>query len=372
MRNPWFIGSATRKGAMKGLDTVPSYDFSWNRDRHIQQYRRHPSEIALYFPWEPYTPGIGETFGKLEFYNSEELDRAKERASRTDTKRYLTEILDSILDGRRSTEDRVRAILSFVYDALYYNPIRLPIEPDTSQAIMDPVQLLELHDARCGQGVAVTLALMETAGIEARSAPVNHHVVAEVKWDGQWHLADALVFGGNQPHRDGEWLSLKGITLDPYFVDRFPMRCFLYEPEELKREDGYWIQGYVFGPWGSLPYYSYYVWGRKDFPPTQPVSLPVQRLGEDTVRLSWGRSFKHGCSQVRYRVEVGASPDSYDVKVEETDDLHLDLTGLSQRTMYFWRIRAIDVSRTDEVWAPWSCSNFCVFPPETYGWFGVI
>lgn len=232
------------------------YDFTWDRHRHIQRYcRTLGPERDLYFVQDPYTPApVNPEATRASFYPPQRGVEVRERLAGTDRRAYLVDILDHLGCSSMSAREQVAAVCGFVNQALYYNPTQVPREAEVGEGVKDPVELIELHDGRCGQGVIVTLALLAEAGIEARRVQVHHHITAEAQYDGAWHLADALMFGAEQPTRDGEVLSLAALQAEPYLADAFPLRCFVYNPEELLSADGYRLLGYVFGEWGSLPY----------------------------------------------------------------------------------------------------------------------
>src|SRR5262249_40997968 len=144
-----------------------------------------------------------------------------------------------------------------------------------------PIALIEGHDLRCGAAVLVLRSLFAAAGIESRTAELSHHVVAEAFYDGGWHIADALFFGTNQPARNGRVLSVEELKADKYLADGFPQDGFLYDTESMLSEDGFQLLGYVFGPWGSYGYYSWYLGAEDDHPPTIPTILPAVREGSN-------------------------------------------------------------------------------------------
>jgi hypothetical protein len=352
------------------------YDLHFDRAEHLARYRRRYREVrSLYLPEETWTPPIRNMHGPAMSYLPGKEAELIRRAARTDRKAYLTELAHLITDTPSATTseaaddaERVKRITGFIQHALYYNPIQ-----ETKTA--DPVAILESHDARCGQGVIVTLALLEALGIPHREVPLNHHVVAEAHYDDGWHIADALFFGADGPQRDGRVLSVDELKADPYFADAWPQQCFAYNPELLQSEDGFWVEGYVFGVWGSEPYYSYYLYEPKEHPPTLPVALPAQRAGKDRVRLNWSKSIKLGGGPVEYDVRVFRDracreqvfnkltrATSFNFKVEEPN------------WMYFVEVRAVDDHRSlnPDTWYPAARSNFVLAPEDQYGWYGVL
>ncbi|MFH1568940.1 MAG: transglutaminase domain-containing protein, partial [Gemmatimonadota bacterium] len=261
-----------------------------------------------------------------------------------------------------------KRIAAHVQHTLYYNPVQVP-------GTADPVAVLESHDARCGQGVTVTLALLAALGIPARRVDLCHHTVAEATYDGGEHVVDALFFGGSQPHRDGRVLSVAELQADPYFADAWPQACFAYDEELVTSDDGYWVLGYVFGVWGSEPYYSYYLGAPKDLPPTRPHWLPARREGPGRVRLHWSEALKAGSERVEYEVRVGGDRAGREVLLRTvTRERSLSFAVPEPERMYFVEVRAVDGHRVlnPETWYPPARGNFALVPEGQYGWYGVL
>ncbi|MEW6754088.1 MAG: transglutaminase domain-containing protein [Candidatus Latescibacterota bacterium] len=346
-------------------------DLRFDRQAHLARYRRgYAAGRSLYLPHAACTPPIRNLCGPATDYPPGREAELVRRAARTDSRAYLLHRAETVTLGADSDAERVRRITGHLQRALYYNPIQVP-------ASSDPVVVLESHDARCSQGVEVTLALLQVLGIPCRAMPLFHHTVAEAYYDGGYHLADALFFGAEQPHREGRVLSVEELQADPYFADAFPQACFAYDPELLQSEDGYWVLGYVFGVWGSEPYWSYYlgVGAPKDHPPTLPLALPAQRLGDRAVRLHWAPSLKVGGGRVEYRVQVFADRQrTRPVLSTTTAATSLEWEVEEPNWMYFVEVQAMDDHRQKmpATWYPAARSNFVLVPREQYGWYGVL
>lgn len=352
------------------------HNFRWNKHDHIRRSARSfGRDRSLYFDQLPWTPPVANMEGRVSYYDPRRIAKVRRRLKGVDKKRYLRDIAERICRPDMSAKQRVEAVCGFVPRAIYYNPIEQPQEDHTGDMLTDPVELLELHDGRCGQGVCVTLALLGAADVECRRREVFHHVTCEARYDGAWHLADALMFGEDQPERDGEVLSVAELQREPYFADAFPLHCFAYTPDELLSEDGYRLLGYSFGDWGSLAYYSWYMGGDEEYPPMMSVFLPPERLGGEKVRLRWAPSGKRGGGSVRYRVAVYLDRD----RTQRIFFRTLKATSLvwnvpQPNRMYFVGVTAIDdhLLKNPDTWYPEAAGNFVLAPEGQYGWYGVL
>lgn len=352
------------------------YNHRWNKHNHIRLSARSlGQERSLYFDMLPWTPPITNMEGFVEYYDPKRIGQARKRLKDTERKRYLRDIVGGILKGSRNDKESVARICGFVSDAVYYNPIQQPVEPNTGELIDDPMVLLELHDGRCGQGVMITLALLEAAGIECRQRDVFHHVTCEAKYDGKWRLADALMFGAAQPEKDGEVVNVAMLRRDPYFADAFPLRHFAYSPEELLSVDGYRLLGYTFGDWGSLAYYSWYMGGDEDYPPMMPIVLPPVRQRNGGVRLRWAPSAKRNGGRIAYRIRVYEDRErTRSIFSKETLATEYEWRAPEMNRMYFVGVTATDdhVKKNPHTWYPEAVGNFVLVPESQYGWYGVF
>ena len=366
LRGHWIVLQSVPADGESGF---LGYDLNFDRTSHLADYRRtYPRARSVYLSEEPHTPPIVNMQGSATPYLPGREAELKRRVDRTDSDAYLRELAGDVTAGAEEDADRVRRVTGFVQRSLYYNPVQVT-------GLQDPVAILEAHDARCGQGVTVTLALLEALGIPCRRTDLFHHTVAEARYNGTWHIADALFFGADQPAREGCVLSVEDLKADPYFADRYPQDCFSYDPEQLTSEDGFWIEGYVFGCWGSEPYYSYYLGCPKEHPPTLPAAIPAQRAGRDAVRLNWSRSIKLGGGQVEYAVRVFRDRACREQVFEAvTQETSVEFAVEEPNRMYFVEVRAMDDHRKvqPETWYPAARSNFVLVPEEQYGWYGVL
>lgn len=344
-------------------------DVNFDRAAHVAGYRRSYSRHrSLFLPHPEHSPALAAMHGAVADYPPGREAELVRRAARTDRAAYLGHLVESLTHGVDRTAERVQRLAGHLQQTLYYNPIQMP-------ATGDPIAVLEAHDARCGQAATVTLALLEAAGIPARRRELFHHTVAEATYDGAEHIVDALFFGARQPQRDGRVLSVDELLADPYCADAYPQQCFAYDPELVTSEDGFWVLGYVFGIWGSEPYYSYYLGAPKDQPPTVPHALPTQRDGDTAVRLNWSRSLKAGGGAVEYEVRVlGERTGGEPLLCATTAETCLCWQVPQPERMYFVEIRAQDSHRrlNADTWYPAARTNFALVPADRYGWYGLL
>jgi hypothetical protein len=172
-------------------------------------------------------------------------------------------------------------------------------------------------------------------------------------------------------------LSADELKADPYFADAYAQDCFHYPPEYLMSQSGWQVLGYVFGIWGSEPFYSYYLGAKKDMPPTTATLLPVQRLGGSRVRINWTRSLKQNepDAPIDYHISVFSDVTCRDkVFAATTRDTAIEWDVPQMNTMYYILAQAKDahVEKNAKTWYPNSCWNFVLVPPEQYGWYGVM
>lgn len=345
------------------------HDLNFDRAAHIGRYRRgYPAPRSLYIPQVPWTPPIANMHGPATEHLPGIEAVLNRRASKTDRQTYLRELALALTAGAAGDAERVQRIAGFLGRSLFYNPVQETVTDD-------PVAILESHNARCGQAGIVTRALLDALGISNREMPICHHTVTEAHYDGSWHIVDPLFFGDNQPHRDGRVLSVEELQHEPYFADAFPQPNLVFDPELLCSDDGFWVQGYVFGIWGSEPYYSYYLGAGKEHPPTLPMVLPVQRIAGDRVSLNWSRSLKMGGGPVEYDVRVYRDRACTDLTFQQsTDETSVPWQVERGNWMYFIEVRALDEQRAKNphTWYPAARGNFVLAPEDQYGWYGVL
>lgn len=119
-------------------------------------------------------------------------------------------MLGSILTDAMSPEQEAAAIWQFVVDWRYHY-----IPADEIGEEHDPVKLINVYGyGFCSDSAYAIAALSEAAGLTARVAFLDGHVVAEVQFDGSWHMFDAdheVIYRA----ADGHILSVDELAADP-------------------------------------------------------------------------------------------------------------------------------------------------------------
>lgn len=252
--------------------------------------------------------------GTFPFIN---LEQARLKAQRLGGQDLLNQIVQQLLINCSSQEEAVRSIITFVQKAIYRDPISQPINPDGS--LPDSAVTLLCSRGRCGHVSRLIVDLCSGAGIEARITQLPNHVIAEVKVDDRWVVADGDFFkhGIIPVNRQGKMLSLSEINENPYQLDRFPPTGLLSRPvsDSSKGVFGYPVTGYVdaLEPPERGFVSGYYVEKARGIPPGIPVieSFGVHKLAsfllhDSRVQLKWQASTAKLGTLRGYRVYVGS------------------------------------------------------------------
>jgi hypothetical protein len=122
-------------------------------------------------------------------------------------------------------QSRVMAVARWVQHH-FVHPVHTPLRPDGA-AVYDPIQLLRLRRAQCGQVNRVLLDLLDAAGYRGRVVQLRAHQGAEVFYDGAWHYieADALTGGQQILKPDGTLPSAMEIHANPQWLDGVCLGC---------------------------------------------------------------------------------------------------------------------------------------------------
>jgi hypothetical protein len=90
--------------------------------------------------------------------------------------------------------------------------------------VHDALELLCLHEGRCGHQAMVIVQLAQAGGMRARLVQGRHHRYSELKVDGDWVLADTDMFarGFIPTTADGELPSIEWMRDHPKIVNTWP------------------------------------------------------------------------------------------------------------------------------------------------------
>jgi hypothetical protein len=102
------------------------------------------------------------------------------------------------------------------------------------------MMLMLLHEGRCGHQARVIVDMALVNGYEARLIQVAAHLVAEVKWAGQWHWvdADAGIPVGILRSHFRELPTVVELARTPYLLDTFPARNWAWGDNARRTLDG--------------------------------------------------------------------------------------------------------------------------------------
>lgn len=311
-------------------------------------------------------PGVPRIITGLIAPDAHEVDQ---RLREVDAKCYLQHIILTITQPKMSQLQKVKAIMTFVGDAIDHNPIYMYWGPDMLALRQDPktgrlmpgafravAKILELHYCQCGQVQPVAAALCQLIGVRAGwwEAPNGRHVSGRIMIDGRWYFADEDAYKkGNFPLMpDGslpplDWL-LSGENV--YLLDTKPAWSnWGSKGGWMLTKRGFLITGAIAGGHDQSEdsYPSAWFGARVEFPPSIPKPLPVTHFGTGWVLLEWVGSYDRDNDFRNYRVEVGTRPGLSDVGRFETQRAFYKVV-LPHKGTYYWRVTATDhhASRT--------------------------
>ncbi|MBI3987380.1 MAG: hypothetical protein HY343_10690 [Lentisphaerae bacterium] len=119
---------------------------------------------------------------------------------------------------------------------VWCNPFEVHLTGDWGMrgVVHDALELLLLHEGRCGHQACVMVQLAQAAGLRARLVQVNHHRVAELLVDGAWRLADPDVWspGALGTDEQGQLVDVLWCYRHPDRVRRWPIRTSIITPDQ--------------------------------------------------------------------------------------------------------------------------------------------
>jgi hypothetical protein len=153
-------------------------------------------------------------------YDFDALEDVERKLEGVDRQKALKAIFRKVTKDTETNLEKHLAILRFLQKSSFHNRFLQPTYRD-KQAVYDPLVLLELNEMRCGHVARVAVDLFAAAGYEARLVQAGGHVLAEIRYDNDWHYFDADLFGGGETViKDGEIPSIDKLSSNPYLLDR--------------------------------------------------------------------------------------------------------------------------------------------------------
>jgi hypothetical protein len=152
-------------------------------------------------------------------YDFERLERVQESLKDIDRRIALRTIALHVTAGAVDWLTRHLRLLRFIQRTAFHNFLQ-PMNR-AKRPVFDALTLLHLNEMRCGHIARVTVDLFEALGCRGRVVQLGGHVVAEVQYEGGWHLIDADLFDAGETPRnsDGSIPSLAELSREPFRID---------------------------------------------------------------------------------------------------------------------------------------------------------
>ena len=133
----------------------------------------------------------------------------------------LREVFARLTAGAATETGKERAVLAFVQHLSVHDFA----SPFMSLPIFDPLVLFQVDAMDCQKDSRLIADLYAAAGYESRIVDMYGHAVAEVRYEGGWHYADADMFGGGEivTMPDGHIPSVAELSRQPALLDRLPV-----------------------------------------------------------------------------------------------------------------------------------------------------
>jgi hypothetical protein len=133
----------------------------------------------------------------------------------------LREVFAHLTAGALTETAKERAVLGFVQHLSVHDFA----SPFIALPIFDPLILFAVFAMDCQKDSRLIADLYASAGYSSRIVDMYGHAVAEVRYEGGWHYADADMFGGGQvvTMADGHIPSVAELSGQPALLDRLPV-----------------------------------------------------------------------------------------------------------------------------------------------------
>jgi hypothetical protein len=232
----------------------PTADFLANLD--LSRYEQNGTDYSN----PAYSPlRLGKPLQYLDpdfDYDFPRLEQTEARLKGVERQPVLRHIFTQVCAGAGSDTERHIRVLKFLHKAEKHAQLQ-PMYPDRTM-VLDPLVLLELSEARCGQVARIAVDLFEAAGYRARLVQAGCHVLTEVYYDSGWHYFDGDLFGNGETvtRPDGTIPSMAELSRTPAAIDA------------LAAYWDHWFQNQI--PLAPKYYPSYYYFGRASYT-TEPL-----------------------------------------------------------------------------------------------------
>ena len=157
-----------------------------------------------------------------------ELKKAELELRGVDRHYALQMLFKKITANTKNNQEKYLRVLDFLQKSavhVHYTPIY----KENGQAVYDPLVLLKIHLMQYGQVNRVAADLFSAAGYKTRILQLNGHVIAEIKYSGDWHYFDADMFRNKQVVLlNGKIPSIDELSYHPQMLDKFQYYPQLY------------------------------------------------------------------------------------------------------------------------------------------------
>ncbi|MGE0142245.1 MAG: hypothetical protein AB7I19_17735 [Planctomycetota bacterium] len=232
---------------------------------------------------------LGRALDQLDVtfdFDFERLERVQSDLAAIDRGTALRTIAEHVVAGAVDWTTRHLRILRFLQRTAF-NSFLQPMNR-AKRPVYDALTLLHLNEMRCGHVARVAIDLFQTLGCRGRVVQLGGHIVAEVEYDGGWHLIDADLFDAGETPRnaDGSIPSLAELSLDPFRVDALAHHFYMTFQCVAKI--------------GGAAYPSYHYFGEAAYGNSKPsYSYKVVRSGDERTGEDWTRVETKPATEIR-------------------------------------------------------------------------
>jgi hypothetical protein len=290
--------------------------------------------------------------------------------------KLLDTITEKICSGADSDRERLLRIYDFVQRSVFRDVVSQPSNLDGSLPTAEEILLTGV--GRCGHVSRLMVALLQRAGIRAKTWQLPNHVTVKASIAGnQWFLLDGDAFKfGTRPMQSGEWIPVEALYESSEVLNRIPATGWFYD-DFLAQHSRRLPRGYVEAvPMNKRGFVSEYFKevsnkNRLIRPPSFLYSLNITRLNRTEWRISWNYPSSPHSEEVRFLVSLSSKSRGWNYANFRRKNIFPAL-GQGDRLQTITRAQEIVVSLSES-----SASTFVeVTPmnraidldPETYFW----